>query len=250
MERANKYGYSLPVIALMITISLVGIFVMLGVQEKSIEERETKLLQLEYQSQQYIDTIESLNMKVSQMETEINEKKILEEKIKDIEQYINLDDTDSVAKADEIAEGTPLDFETACVVVQYAEQFDLNPSLILAVIDLESNFKQFEVGGADDRGYMQIIPSTEKWLAGEFGEKIGVAYDPEQIFEPTYNIGLGAAYLSLLKNVYGEDYNRILSEYNRGPYNLKRYYEANNTYVTTYSKVVLSREKKYLAFNN
>lgn len=249
MERANKYGHSLPVIALMITISLVGIFVMLGIQEKNIEARETKLLQLEYQNQQYLDTIESLNTKVAQMENELDEKKVLEEKIKNIEKYINLDNTDSVAKADQITQGTPLDFQTACIVVQYAEQFDLNPSLILAVIDLESNFKQYEVGSAQDRGYMQIIPSTEKWLATEFGEKIDVAYDPDRIFEPSYNIGLGAAYLSLLKGLYGENYNRILSEYNRGPYNLKRYYEANNTYVTTYSKVVLSREKKYLAFN-
>lgn len=250
MERAKSLGHSLPVIALMITISLVGIFVMLGIQEKSIAERETKLLQLEYQNEQYLETIEALNIQVTQMEDEIDEKRELEEKIKDIEKYINLDDTEALAKANEITEGTPLDFETASIIVQYAEQFDLNPSLILAVIDLESNFKQFEVGGAQDRGYMQIIPSTEKWLAKEFGEKIGVSYDPEQIFEPNYNIGLGAAYLSLLKGVYGENYNRILSEYNRGPYNLQRYYEANNTYVTTYSKVVLSREKKYLVFNN
>jgi uncharacterized coiled-coil protein SlyX len=250
MERASKYGHSLPVIALIITISLVGMFVMLGVQEKSIEARETKLLQLEYQNQEYLDTIESLNTKVAKMEAEIDEKKELEEKIKEVEKYINLDDADSVAKVNEITEGTPLDFETACIVVEYANQFELNPSLILAVIDLESNFKQYEVGAADDRGYMQIIPSTEKWLANEYGDKIGVTYDPEKIFDPEYNIGLGAAYLSLLKNVHGEDYNRILSEYNRGPYNLRRYYEANNTYVTTYSRVVLSREKKYLAFNN
>jgi len=250
MERANKYGYSLPVIALMITISLVGIFVMVGVQEKNIEARETMLLQLEYQNQEYLDEIESLNTKVAQMQEEVNEKKELEEKIKDIEKYINLDDTDSVAKADEITEGTPLDFETACIVVEYAESFNLNPSLILAVIDLESNFKQFEVGADQDRGYMQIIPSTEKWLAEEFGQKIGKTYNPEHIFEPSYNIGLGAAYLSLLKDAHGGDYNRILSEYNRGPYNLRRYYEANNTYETTYSRVVLNREKKYLAFNN
>ncbi|MBN2897986.1 MAG: transglycosylase SLT domain-containing protein [Clostridia bacterium] len=250
MERASKYGHSLPVIALMITISLVGMFVMLGVQEKNIEARETKLLQLEYQNQEYLDTIESLNTRVAQMEAEIDEKKELEEKVKNIEQYINLDNTDNVARANKITEGTPLDFETACVVVEYAEEFEINPSLILAVIDLESNFEQYEVGSANDRGYMQIIPSTEKWLVGEFGEKLGIAYDPEQIFEPKYNIGLGAAYLSLLKDVHGEDYNRILSEYNRGPYNLKRYYEANNTYVTTYSKVVLSKEKKYLAYND
>lgn len=250
MERASKYGHSLPVIALIITISLVGMFVMLGVQEKSIAARETKLLQLEYQNQEYLDTIETLNNKVVKMEAEIDDKKELEEKIKEIEKYINLDDADSVAKVNEITEGTPLDFETACIVVEYANQFELNPSLILAVIDLESDFKQYEVGTANDRGYMQIIPSTEKWLANEFGAEIGFEYNPENIFDPKYNIGLGAAYLSLLKNAHGEDYNRILSEYNRGPYNLRRYYEANNTYVTSYSRVVLSREKKYLAFNN
>ncbi len=157
---------------------------------------------------------------------------------------------DLIAKAKEIKGNTPLDFETAFIVAKYADQFDLNVSLILSVMELESNFSQYEVGADDDRGYMQIIPATEKWLAEEFGEKIGVEYNPDRIFESEYNIGLATIYISLLQKAYGNDYDRILSEYNRGPYNLKRYYEENNTYETTYSRVILTKEQKYIVLNN
>ncbi len=157
---------------------------------------------------------------------------------------------DLVAKAKEIKDDTPLDFETAYIVAKYANEFNLNVSLILSVMELESNFSQYEVGADDDRGYMQIIPSTEKWLAEEFGEKIGLSYDPDRIFEPEYNIGLASVYIDLLQNAYGNDYDRILSEYNRGPYNLRKYFEENNTYETTYSRVILTKEQKYLALNN
>lgn len=153
------------------------------------------------------------------------------------------------ARAKEIANGTPLDYESALILVRYADKYDLNPSLILSVIEVESNFNQWEVGSSRDRGYMQIIPATEKWLASDFGSELGLKYNPDRIFDPEYNIGLAAAYLNLLQTNYGDDYNRILSEYNRGPGNLKKYYQRNGTYSTSYSRKVLSAEKDYLAFN-
>lgn len=154
-----------------------------------------------------------------------------------------------VDRAKEIANGTPLDYESALILVNYADKYDLNPSLILSVIEVESNFNQWEVGSSRDRGYMQIIPATEKWLASDFGKELGLKYNPDRIFDPEYNIGLAAAYLNLLQTNYGDDYNRILSEYNRGPGNLKKYYQKNGTYSTSYSRKVLSAEKDYLAFN-
>lgn len=153
------------------------------------------------------------------------------------------------SRAKEIANGTPLDYESALILVEYADQYDLNPSLILSVIEVESNFNQWEVGTSRDRGYMQIIPATEKWLASDFGSELGLKYNPDRIFDPEYNIGLAAAYLNLLQKNYGDNYSRILSEYNRGPGNLKKYYQKNGTYSTTYSRKVLSAEKRYLAFN-
>ncbi len=157
--------------------------------------------------------------------------------------------SDLVAKAKEISGSSPLDFETAYIVAKYSDQFELNVSLILSVMELESNFSQYEVGTHEDRGYMQIIPLTEKWLAETYGHEYGLDYDPDRIFEPEYNIGLASIYLSFLQDAYGKDYNRILSEYNRGPTNLQRYYEENETYETTYSRVILSRESKYFALN-
>ena len=152
-------------------------------------------------------------------------------------------------RAKQIAEGTPLDYQSALTLVEYADQYDLNPSLILSVISVESNFNQWEVGSSRDRGYMQIIPATEKWLAQDFGHELGLKYNPERIFDPEYNIGLAAAYLNLLKENYGADYDRILSEYNRGPSNLKRYYQKHGTYSTSYSRKVLEAENQFLVFN-
>lgn len=153
-------------------------------------------------------------------------------------------------RAKEIEKGTPLDYDAALVLIKYADEYDLNPSLILSVIEVESHFNQWEVGSSRDRGFMQIIPATEKWLAKDFGKSIGLNYNPDRIFDPEYNIGLAAAYLNFLKENYGEDYSRILSEYNRGPSNLKRYYKKYGTYSTSYSRKVLHAEKKYLAFND
>ncbi|WP_202708283.1 lytic transglycosylase domain-containing protein [Sporosalibacterium faouarense] len=149
-----------------------------------------------------------------------------------------------------IINSTPLSLETAEVVAEYCAKLDIPISLVLALIDLESDFNQYEVGADNDRGYCQIIPSTEKWLAETYGYILDLKYDSDKIFEPQYNIGLGMLYLHILKNAYGENYHKILSEYNRGIYNLKKYYNEHGTYVTSYSRGIISREKKYLQLNN
>ncbi len=149
-----------------------------------------------------------------------------------------------------IANETPLDYDASLSIVDYANKFDLDISLLLGLIDLESSFEQYEVGYSQDRGYMQIIPSTEKWLFEEYGDLLGFEYDPSRIFDPEYNIGVGSVYLYHLKQIYGDDKDRILSEYNRGPYNLKKYYAKHLTYVTKYSKTVKARSKKYRAYDN
>lgn len=151
--------------------------------------------------------------------------------------------------AGDIHRNTPLDFESALWVVKYAKQFDLKPSIILAMMDVESHFNQYSVGADQDRGYLQIIPSTEKMLAKNFGSDIELTYDPERIFEPRYNIGLAVCYINFLRQYYGDDYHRILSEYNRGFYNLKKYYKAHKTYETAYSQRILEKKKGYEKFD-
>jgi Skp family chaperone for outer membrane proteins len=212
--------------------------------EKELEQKEEKVNVIE----------DDLETKISILSKTVNS---LEEKKNDAEEKLDKLLTDlkienleyeDIKKIGDISENTPLDLETSAVLVNVANKYNLKPSLILSIMELESNFDQFTVGRDQDRGYMQIIPSTERWLANEFAEKHKLVYNPEKIFDPDYNIELAATYLRLLKDSYGNDYSRILSEYNRGPYNLARYYEEHKTYSTSYSRVILNSLTKSYFF--
>ena len=169
-----------------------------------------------------------------------------------IAEHIDLDSYDvaQLESAKEISEETPLDYDAALALVKYADLYEIPYSLVLSIVEMESNFQSDLVGANQDRGYMQLIPNTERYLANTFGEELGLTYDPDRIFEPAYNLALGIKYLDILSDNYGDDYNRILSEYNRGPGNLAKYYAENRTYVTSYSRKVLSTEQKYVVLNN
>lgn len=141
---------------------------------------------------------------------------------------------------------TPLDEETAKIVLEYSDRYNIRPSLILGVMDLESNFTHNLVGTSQDRGYMQIIPGTERWLARDYGEELGLTYDPSRIFEAEYNIPLAVKYLSVLQDQYKGNTTKMLTSYNRGDGGLRKWYAEHGTYETAYSRVVLKRELKYL----
>lgn len=158
-------------------------------------------------------------------------------------------DSALLVQAYKISEQTPLDLETATILVRYSNRYSVDPSLVLAIIEKESNFNATLVGSHQDRGYMQIIPGTERWLIKAFGEELGFDYDPSRIFEAEYNLGLGICYIADLLNRH-EDPHRALSEYNRGGPNLAAYYAANRTYQTGYSKRIVRTEQTYLHFNH
>ncbi|MGF7056571.1 lytic transglycosylase domain-containing protein [Brassicibacter mesophilus] len=166
-----------------------------------------------------------------------------------LREFIDLNNKKEFETTIAISNSTPLDLYTSGIIVGYSKKLDLKPSLLIALIEQESNFNKYEVGEHNDRGYCQIIPGTEKWLTKNYGHILDLEYSSNNIFEPEYNIGLGAIYLHVLKKAYGDDYHKILSEYNRGIYNLKKYYERNGTYVTAYSRGILRRENKYKVLN-
>lgn len=150
--------------------------------------------------------------------------------------------------AKRIKQATPLDLRSSLAAAVYSQKFNLRPSLLLAVISKESNFHQFSVGSHNDRGYMQIIPPTERFMMRNYGAPLGLKYNPKQIFEPEYNLGLGAAYLGGMLAEYG-DVDQTLTEYNRGEGRAENYFERNNSYSTSYSRKVLELEQLYTSLN-
>jgi len=181
---------------------------------------------------------------------QIVEMKPMIEKVEKIQAYIDIDNPEQLNETIIITEKTPLDLYTSSVIVGYSDKFKLRRSMFLALIERECDFDQYAKGYNEDRGYGQLIPGTEEWLANAFGHKIGLSYDPSKIYEPEYNIGLTALYLDHLNQKHDGDPHKILTEYNRGPYKIKSYYNKHKTYETAYSSEVIEKMGAYKSLDN
>ncbi|MGF1526653.1 MAG: lytic transglycosylase domain-containing protein [Candidatus Competibacterales bacterium] len=89
-------------------------------------------------------------------------------------------------------------------VLRLAPTFDLDPALVLAVIQVESAFDRHAVSKADAQGLMQLIPAT--------AERFGVA-DP---FDVEQNLKGGMAYLRWLLARFDANLTLALAGYNAG----------------------------------
>ncbi len=80
-------------------------------------------------------------------------------------------------------------------IMKSAEQFQIDPLLIAAIIRTESNYRPYLESSMKATGLMQIIPSTADWIIMRAGYSSQMK---EQLLEPDVNIELGAWYLHWL----------------------------------------------------
>ena len=85
-----------------------------------------------------------------------------------------------------------------------ATQFNLNPLLVLALIDVESDFDQYAISSAGARGLMQVMPFWKK--------EIGKPSD--NLFDIATNLRYGCAILSLYLEKERKDTTLALARYN------------------------------------
>ena len=248
--KSNNKIFLVSLVCLVIAVFVLGIGQVQA--NKKMDAYEDANVTLTTKMSQYEQTINQLSVELEIANQTISIQTPMVDEYKKIAQFVDFDALEStqLEKAKEISDATPLEYESAVVLVKYADMYDIPYSLVLSIIDIESNFTKDLVGSSQDRGYMQIIPGTEKWLANNYGAELGLSYNPDRIFEPEYNLALGIKYLDELMDDYGTDYDRILSEYNRGSGNLQKYYQAYKTYSTSYSEKVLSNEVLYVALND
>lgn len=110
------------------------------------------------------------------------------------------------------------------VIERYADMYNVDPVLVHAVIQVESDFNPRCVSNKGARGLMQLIPET----AHRYGVK--------DIFDPEDNIRGGVHYLADLLEMFGHDMERALAAYNAGEGAVTRYggippYQETSTYV-------------------
>lgn len=107
----------------------------------------------------------------------------------------------------------------ADLISKYSEQYDLDPYLVTAVINVESNFRPDAISHKNAIGLMQISEKTGKWAAGKLKLK---GFDSADLFEPEINIKLGCWYLSTLYKEYGS-LDLALAAYNGGSGNVNQW---------------------------
>jgi len=97
------------------------------------------------------------------------------------------------------------------LIKKAAQKFNVDFSLIKAVIEVESAYNPRAVSPKGAQGLMQIMPSNFKAL------KLS---DP---FEPSQNIMAGTRYLNKMIHQYKGNIKHALAAYNAGPGNVDKY---------------------------
>lgn len=111
-------------------------------------------------------------------------------------------------------------FKYEDTVRTYAREYQLDPLLVAAVINVESKFDPQAESAKGAKGLMQLMDDTALWGA----EKIGLAaFESEQLFQPETNIRIGCWYLSRLLEQYEGNKITALAAYNGGSGNVARW---------------------------
>ncbi len=118
----------------------------------------------------------------------------------------------------------------ARTLYEKARFYGIDYRLALAIMAVESNFRNDAVSSAGARGIMQIRPI----LASSIANEAGILYrEASDLFDPANNIRLGLHYLSWLSSIF-KNTSEVLLAYNIGHNGAKRYLshagDADNRY--------------------
>jgi soluble lytic murein transglycosylase len=111
----------------------------------------------------------------------------------------------------------PLEYQH--IVSGHAENYDLDPALLAAVIYQESKFEADAVSSSGAIGLMQLLPDTAKGIAQYTG---GNRFQVKDLYDPEINVRYGSFYLRRLLRKYG-DVRLALAAYNAGQSNVDRW---------------------------
>ena len=134
--------------------------------------------------------------------------------------------------------------ELTQAIIRESRAHDLDPDLVIAVIEVESAGYHLAVSRVGAMGLMQIVPATGK----EFAGKLGIEWMGEDtLFDPIINVRLGTAYLRELADRYG-DVSVALAAYNWGPGRIDRRLRRGSKVPSAYIKQVMRAYERNLIF--
>ncbi len=124
-----------------------------------------------------------------------------------------------------VPEDTPLFVQRLFYPIYYpdlilaeAEAYDLDPTLMLALIRQESLFEPSAHSFAGARGLMQVMPATGDYIAQR--SELVDNFDPDLLWRPYIGIKFGAWYINQQLGIFEGNAFAALAAYNAGPGNV------------------------------
>ena len=144
------------------------------------------------------------------------------------------------------------------MVKKQASRFNLDPSLVMAIIHVESHFNPLAKSHIPAYGLMQLVP--ESGARDSYSKLFGKDWVPSAryLLSPKKNIELGCNYLSILKNQYFKEIKDsqskeycIIAGYNTGSGNVSRAFTGQKNIVIASKKInkLSSRKVKQRLLN-
>ena len=125
--------------------------------------------------------------------------------------YLHQREEQHIAEQNEIDRQYPLLYRD--LIERWAEEYNLSPAYVSAIIRNESSFQARAESGAGARGLMQLMPDTAEWIARKLQIE-GYAF--ERMYDPESNIRFGCWYLNYLSRLFLGDPVAVTAAYHAG----------------------------------
>ena len=105
-------------------------------------------------------------------------------------------------------------------VYKYANEYNLDPLLIFAIIKNESKFEKNTKSSSGAIGLMQLMETTAIEMANQIDESV---VTQEELYNPEKNIRIGTKYFAYLLKHYNDNQLLALTAYNAGMGNVDKW---------------------------
>jgi soluble lytic murein transglycosylase-like protein len=124
--------------------------------------------------------------------------------------FFNVPSRNSIGRNDYLSysERVSLYWDT---IKEISSLYDVDPELVKAVIQVESNYNHRAVSRKGAKGLMQLMPGT------------ALRYGVRSVFDPQQNIQGGVRYLKDLLSLFDSDLELALAAYNAGEKHVQRF---------------------------
>ena len=127
-------------------------------------------------------------------------------------------------------------------VYEESQKYAIDYRLVLAVMKVESNFKNEAISSKGARGLLQVKPSLAKYIAKDTGMQVE---EVTSLHEPEKNIKIGVNYLSKLIDMF-ENLTSALHAYNVGPSKVKKVGALNTAPSTGFTIKVMNEYQQII----